>query len=193
MKNLTLFFLFVCLVSCNPASKYKPDGSLSKEQQEAFKYEIIRFAGKLAKRATHETKFDARFDEPYHKAAKSMNLDKYFLNDKDGYIYFEVSRIAPSNYERYVATGGRLKRDNEGNIVDYEEIYRTWKMSKEELAKKTPTYFEYMINGKDLSEFYTVNIGNTENIEFPDHQSFFNKELRRWELKLPDSVVNYTL
>lgn len=191
MKNLALFFLFFCVVSCNPSSKYKPDGSLSKEQQEEFKYEIIRFAGKLAKRATHETKFNAEFDELYQKAAKSMNLDKYFVNDKDGYIYFEVSRIAPSNYERYVATGGRLKKDNEGNIVDYEEIYRTWKMSREDLAKKTPTYFEYMINGKDLSEFYTVNIGNTENIEFPDYQSFFNKELRRWELKLPDSVVHY--
>ena len=191
MKKVTLFILLFGIFSCSQSPSYNPDAALSKDKQEAFKYEIIRFVAKLAKRATHETKFEDRFDEAYQKAASKMNLDKYFVNQKDGYTYFEVSKIAPSNHVRYVATGGRLKKDADGKIVDYEEIYRTWKMSQQDLAKKTPTYFDYMVNGKDLSGFYTANIGNTENIEFPDAQTSFNKESRQWEYQLPDSLLNY--
>lgn len=191
MKNLLIILLFFGIISCSKKDSYSAAETLSVAEQEAFKYEIIRFAGKVAKRATHETKFDPKFDEAYQRAAKNMILDKYFMNEKDGYTYFEVSRIAPSNHVKYVATGGKLKKDTDGKIVDYEEIYRTWKMPKEELDKKTPTYFQYMVDGKDLSEFYTVNIGNTENIEFPDAQTKFNKELRRWNFHLPDSLLNY--
>lgn len=191
MKNLLIFVLLFGIISCSQTANYNPAKSLSDQQQKEFKYEIIRFVGKLAKRATHETKFDSQFDESYQRAADKMNLDKYYVNEKDGFTYFEVSRIAPSNHVKYVATGGKLKKDAEGKIVEYEEIYRTWKMAKEELDKKTPTYFKYMVDSKDLSEFYTANIGNTENIEFPDAQSKFNKELRRWEYQLPDSLLNY--
>jgi hypothetical protein len=83
----------------------------------------------------------------------------------------------------------KLNRDAQGEISEYEEIYRTWKMGQEDLAKKTATYFDHMVKGKDLSPFYTENIGNTENIEFPDAQTSFNKESRQWEFRLPDSLV----
>lgn len=190
MKNTPLLFLlFLVILSCHSDSNYTPDSTLSKDKQEAFKYKIVRYTAKLVKQATQETKFEKRFDENYQKVASKMNLDKYFYNEKDGFTYFEVSRIAPSNQVKYVATGGRIKRDAQGEISEYEEIYRTWKMGQEDLAKKTATYFDHMVNGKDLSPFYTENIGNTENIEFPDAQTSFNKESRQWEFRLPDSLV----
>lgn len=165
-----------------------PDQYLSIEKQDSFKYEIVRYAGRLVKRAKHENKFDQKFDESYKTMAESMNLHKYYVNPTDGYTYFEISRIAPSIHERYVATGGRLKKNTAGEITDYEEIYRTWKMDKNELKKKGDIFFDYMVKGKDLAAFYTANIGDTEHIEFPDQQTFFNKKTRRWEMKEPKAI-----
>ncbi|MFC3198158.1 hypothetical protein ACFOET_11100 [Parapedobacter deserti] len=185
MRKLLLFlgglaFFSSFLLSCNQTRTYAPDNHLSAAQQDSFKYEIIRFVGRLPKRATYATKFESRFDEPYRLMARAMELDKYYYNPSDDYIYFEMSRIAPSLYEKYVATGGRLKRDDQGKIVEYEEIYRTWKMAREDLEEKTAIFFDHMVKGKDLSSFYTVNVGDTEHIEFPDEHTYFDKNERRW-------------
>lgn len=177
-----ILFAGVILLGCNNQTNYQPDRHLSAVQQDSFKYEIIRYVGRLPKHAAVSTKFEKRFDEPYLQMAKSMGLDKYYYNPEDGYVYFEMSRIAPSLYEKYVATGGRLKRDGEGVIVEYEEIYRTWKMSREDLTAKTSVFFDDMVQGKDLSPYYTANIGDTEHIEFPDERTYYDKEKRQWSI-----------
>ncbi|MCI0920227.1 hypothetical protein [Sphingobacterium rhinopitheci] len=184
MKHIFLLAVLSFLVaSCANTDKYSPDNNISIIKQDSFKYEIVRFVGKLPKRATHENKFEQKYDEAYSMMANSMTLTKYYVNPKDNYIYFEISRIAPSIHERYVATGGRLKKNSNGTIITYEEIYRTWKLDKSKLKKKSDIFFDYIVNGKDLSEFYTAKIGDTEHIEFPDEQTFFNINTRRWEMK----------
>lgn len=179
---VSVFIVF--LSSCGHAAKYSADENLPlSADQDSFKYEIIRYVGRLPKHATAATKFESRFDGQYLSMARSMSLDKHYQNPKDGYIYFEISRIAPSLYEKYVSTGGRLKRDEKGGIVEYEEIYRTWKMKREDLEEKTAIFFDYMVKGKDLSRYYTANIGDTEHIEFPDENTYFDKGLKQWRFK----------
>lgn len=180
--TLTFFAALLLFVSCDNTTKYQPSSHLSETEQESFKYEIVRDAGRLVKRANHDTKNNPDFNLDYKQMAMVMKLDYYYPNTSDGYTYFQIRRVAPSIHEKYVATGGRFKRNNEGKISEYEEIYRTWKMSEEELAKKT-MFFENMVKGKDLSPYYTANIGDTEHIEFPDHQTYYNKEARRWEMR----------
>jgi len=191
MKNLFyLVLVSLLLISCQQQpTDYSPESTLSTEKQDSFKYEIVRYAGRLAKRAKYENKFDTKFDEAYKTMATSMHLHKYYVNPNDGYTYFEVSRIAPSIHERYVATGGRLKKNATGEITEYEEIYRTWKMEQSDLRKKSDIFFDYMVHGKDLAPYYTANIGDTEHIEFPDQQTFFNKTTRRWEMKDPKMIL----
>lgn len=185
MKQLlSLLFVSLSFWACqNNRNDYNPSTYLNNTEQDTFKYEIVRFADRLAKRAKEDNKFDPKFDEEYQRKASVMKLDKYYVHESDGYIYFQVSRLAPSIHEKYVATGGRFKKNSEEQITEYEEIYRTWKMEKSELDKKTDLFFDYMVKGKDLSPYYTANIGDTEHIEFPDHQTFFNRELRRWEMR----------
>ena len=180
MRGLFIIVAAMVLLGCGSHGKYRPDHTLSVAGQDSFKYEIIRYVGRLPKQASEATKFEGRFDQSYQAMAKSMKLDKYYVHPNDGYTYFEMSRIAPSLYEKYVATGGRLKRNGSGEIAEYEEIYRTWKMKKEDLAERTAVFFDRMVKGKDLSSYYTVNIGDTEHIEFPDDKVKYNKEQRRW-------------
>lgn len=185
MKGLLILFAAVWLLGCSNQTEYQPGHQLSIAQQDDFKYEIIRYVGRLPKQATFATKFEKRFDEPYLLMAQSMGFDKYYHHPKDGYTYFEVSRIAPSLREKYVATGGRLKRDNQGTIIEYEEIYRTWKMKRADLSEKSNMFFDYMVKGKDLSVFHTATIGDTEHIEFPDERTYFDTEERRWRVVEP--------
>ncbi len=180
--------MLLCIIpllmnACRNEDRYKPGNMLDEDEQSEFKYDIIRFTGHLPKRANHGNKYEHRFDSLYRRQADLLLLDKYMVNEKDGYTYFEVSRIAPSLKKKYVATGGRLKRNTMGEVEEYEEIYRTWKMERPQLKKKTKVFFTEMITGKDLSPFYTDNIGDTEHIEFPDRYTYYNKDLRLWETR----------
>lgn len=173
----------IMLFGCNSGVKPDVDSQLTLSEQDSFKYSIIRYLGHLPKRAKEATKWDSEFDETYLRQAQSFNLDKYHVDKDSGYVYFEISRIAPSFHERYVATGGRLAYNKDGSIGAYEEIYRTWKMSKAQLEEKTRIFFPKMVKGQDLSPYYTANVGDTEHIEFPDEQTYFNKETRKWQHK----------
>lgn len=180
--KLKIFVLAaIFFVSCRQQN-YNTVATLSKDQQTEFKTKIIRYVAELPKHATYDTRFESRFDEAYNTSVKKTYLDKYFVAE-DGYVYFEVRKLAPSLKVKFNATGGRLKFDSSGNIADYSEIYRTWKMEAEELATQTETLFPEMVMGKDLSPYYTDNAGGKLIIEFPDKNVEYNSDLRRWVTK----------
>lgn len=160
----------------NPAAYYDSAG------QEAFKYRIARYVAHLPKKATYDTRFDTAFDAAYRHAAAHHRLDAYYVA-ADGYHYFLVSRVAPSLKQKRVATGGRLQyAADDATIESYEEIFRTWKMEEEELHEKSFLLFDKMVLQEDLSRYYTENLPKEDYIEFPDKNTRYNKELRRWEI-----------
>ncbi len=180
MKNIQLLLLGLCILmsACSDRPEYKVSKYLTESEALQFKQSIIRYVASLPKRANDSNKFESRFDEHYRKQLDLVRLDKYYPS-KDGYIYFETSRIAPSFKIKRVATAGRLTYNPDGKISEYEEVYRTWKMEEEELAEKTNLLFSRFIAGEDLAHYLTAN-SDEEYIEFPDHQVKYDKELRRW-------------
>ncbi len=173
-----LFLAMLLPVACTTNRDYEVSSYLDSPEQQEFKRSIIRYVAPLPKKANEENKFDEKFNDHYDRQTDQVRLDKYFPSP-DGYIYFEVSRIAPSFKVKRVATAGRLRYDGNGGIETYEEVYRTWKMEEEELAKKTKLLFSRFVAGEDLAPYFTANSGE-EYIEFPDHQVKYDKELRKW-------------
>lgn len=188
-KKIAVFFsLFIVLLSCQKTTEMvqiEPSNYLTKEEQEAFKYSIIRYFDKLPKKVTHTTKFDTLYDSIYQVKTKRADLF-YYYQSQDGYTYFAVTRIAPSMKLKKVATLGRLKKDENNQFSYYEEIARTWKMEESELKEKTEMLFRKMIAGEDLSPYYTVNSKPELIIEFPDENNWFDVEKRRWVSSLDD-------
>lgn len=179
---ILLHVLGICfLTSCTSDSfDFTPKNHLNTYEDSVFKYSIIRYAGKLPPKASHNIKFDPYFDEYYIQLAQKHRLDFYYPSE-DGFIYFQISRIAPSLQEKYVGIGGKLKRDQAGNIVYYEEVYRTWKMPYDELLKVSKQVFIDMVNGKNLEKYYTKNTpDNVYIIEFPDDETYFDTNKRIW-------------
>ncbi len=184
MKNYLFLSLLFLFVSCAKEKiNSDPDNYLSKEQQEDFKLSIVRYFEKLPKKdATHENKFDSIHNDYYLKKAQQSDL-LYLYIDADSTYYFAVAKIAPSLKVKKVATLGKLKKDKSGEIISYEEAVRTWKMEEKELKEKTNLLFEKYVNEEDLSPYYTANSNGEFYIEFPDQNTYYNKESRRWQTK----------
>ena len=184
IKFIYSLFILVLFYSCQKEpQKILPSDYLTVAQVESFKYEIIRYTDKLAKNATHETKFESQFDSIYQLKAKSAELYHYYVEEKSNEIYFAIARIAPSLKVKKVVTVGKLTKDADGKIVSYEEAFRTWKMEIPELKTKTKLLFEKYIDGEDLTPYYTKNSNGEFYIEFPDDNTFYDKNTRKWQSK----------
>jgi hypothetical protein len=182
---IAIFSWMLLLVSCQSTANYEANQHLSMEAQQELSYQLIRYMGKLPRKANHQTKFEERFNDAYRLIANGHKLE-YYHKAPNGKEYFLFTRIAPSIKEKYVAIGGYVQFDADKNIVDYEEVFRTWKMTPEELAPKSLLLFDLLVKGGDLSPYYTENSGAEEYIEFPDARTSYNKKTRLWESTLED-------
>lgn len=142
---------------------------------------IIHYMGKAPENVSLAERFDTRHDEYYLDIASRHKFEHYYI-DENAIHYYLISRPAPSLYEKRVAIGGKLKLNEQHELVEYEEIFRTWKMKDEDLKVKGLLLFDWMVNQKDLSPYYRAN-SSEEYIEFPDEHNYYDKTDRAWKVK----------
>lgn len=193
MKYILPVLVFCLFFACRNAENSTagigqlPDKALEQE----ILNRIIRYLGQLPpKGATHENKFDARFDEHYQALVPQHRIDLYHRDSVTGDIYLLVSRIAPSMYVKRVGTGIHFSMPAD-SITHYNEVFRTWKMPEDELAKKGGMLFSKMVRGEDLRPFYPQNSGKEEYIEFPDANVRFDTLRRIWVSNRSDLLEEY--
>lgn len=183
-RLLIRFSLLVAVAacfSCGPSARYQPEASLSPARQEQFLYAISRYAAKLPKRATHQDKFDGRHDAYFGEEMKKYKVEAYHVGP-DSTHFFLISRPAPSLREKRVAIGGRMRYDAKGNITRYEEVFRTWKMEKEELARKSSILFDTLVKTGNVNAYLPQQTAE-DWVEFPDERNYFDVAARRWKIK----------
>lgn len=185
-KNISiiLFGFVLTGVGCTHNKEVEPAHYLDDAAQEAFKYKVIKYAGKLAPKATETSKFDKAFEIYYKNLASTHDLMAYYPDEASGITYFMLSRIAPSLYVKKIAIGGRLKSDQKGNITFYEEGFRTYKMEPEVLREKALEIFRQYIQEKSLEKYLYKNSQPEEWIEFPDENTWYDTTRRQWQTKL---------
>ncbi|MCC5942660.1 MAG: hypothetical protein JJU37_14055 [Balneolaceae bacterium] len=179
--TVLLLFLVILFASCIKQNiPYNADSIFTESEQKEWVYQVIRYAGHLAPRATHDTKFSSEFDAHYRELAEKHKLNFIYSYPESGEQYFLITRQAPSLYDRRVAIAGMLLLDENGELVHYEEKFRTWKLSPDELMEKSKILFSKLVAGEDLSPFYPENSGDEEYIEFPDQYTSFDVDKREW-------------
>ncbi len=134
----------------------------------------------MARNASQSTKFDTIYNSEYQTRAEKLDVLFYYKDSITNTNYFAVTKIAPSLKLKKVATVGQLKFGRDGQIIHYEEAFRTWKMEPKELKEKTQMLFTKFINKEDLSEYFTVNSNPEYYIEFPDEMTTFDTISRSW-------------
>lgn len=183
MKKYFIILSLVLISACQEKLEHIEVATyLSETEQEDFKKEIVRYYEGLPKKATHTTKFDSVFQSYYKEKVDASDV-LYYHKNKDGEIYFAITKIAPSISLKKVATIGKLKKNEQDSIIYYEEICRTWKMPIDELKDVTAMLFQKAIKGKDLSPYYTKNSQPKLIIEFPDDLTYYCTESRQWKTK----------
>lgn len=181
MKRL-LFVVFaaLALLGCSGKKDFTPAAYLTPQQQDQNMWKIIRYLAKPPEGLLPMEIFYPQYDSFYRAAQSLHRLDAYYI---DGDVhYFLVSRRAPSIKDKRVATGGRMKFDEQGNLTEYEEVFRTWKMEDEVLKKKSLFLFDILVRGGDLTRYYTAN-NSEEYIEFPDERTYFDVQSRTWRTR----------
>lgn len=154
-----------------------------------FTANLIRYVGRKPEDASNENKFHAYFDDHYSKQINHHELTHYRM--KDDKEYFIFTRIAPSLKLKKVAIGGWVRRDTAGNVLELEEIFRTWKFEPETLSEKSDFLFVKAIKGESLEAYQTNISGNTDYIEFPSDVVYYNKESKQWTSTQEDVLAEF--
>lgn len=187
MRLIIVVSFVLAIGACTERPKYAPDRYLTSAQQKSFKMEVARYVAKAPRRVTDSLKFDSIYDEHYAKQAAQLDLIAYYVDKKSGTHYFLIGKVAPSIQPKWVATGGKLRYSDDGDLIEYEEVFRTWKLPRRELEERALYLFDLMVKGEDLTPYYTATAGFNY-IEFPDDNVYFDKKARTWKSKLYGSV-----
>jgi len=167
-------------VQCSNDNDYNPDKSLSALEKDKLKMTIIRYVTKGPENVSDTDKFKSEYDSYYQERSSLCFLEQYYK--KGDVQYFLVTQPAPSLVEKRHATGGKIVLDKDGNIKEYEEVFRTWKMAPDTLKKRSYLLFDKMVRGETLEPFYTAVAGD-KYIEFPDERTYYDKSVRQWRTK----------
>ena len=141
---------------------------------------VIRYVAKPPENISELEKFNSKYDSYYLQRASQSKLEQYYVDDKQH--YFLISQPAPSLMEKRHATGGKMILDDRGNLLEYEEVFRTWKLIPDTLKRRSYLLFDKMVKREPLTAYLTKN-SSIEYIEFPDDNSFYDKTSRRWKSK----------
>ncbi|MCX8489718.1 MAG: hypothetical protein ORN54_01475 [Cyclobacteriaceae bacterium] len=172
------------LFSCKPEVE-KPDLWFSKVEQLKIINSCVHYSTKLPPDATNETKFSDAFDWYYDKATEEYDWRACKQINENEY-YFLMTRKARSIWPARDAIGGKMKLDAKKNLIEYEELFRTWKMAEDSLNIRSFELFNLMTFSKDLTPFRSKYKGDRY-IEFPDDRWYFNKDEKRWRDRFLDS------
>jgi hypothetical protein len=178
--RIALFSLCVFLTACGTNDPYSPDEYLSAAIKDKLITSLVRYTSKPPKGVSGVERFDARFNDYYLEQASKVKLERLF--EKDGYLYFLISQPAPSVVVKRNATAGKVKLGNDGDIIAYQEIFRTWKMLPDTLERRSYFLFEKLTKGEALTNYYSE-VSGDQYIEFPDNRTYFDTLSREWRTR----------
>jgi hypothetical protein len=184
---LTVILLLLLQGCKNARPDYNPDACLPKEKQQKFLLEMVHYANRLAPEATHETKFDAKFNWYYERAVAESRILFCHLNAKDSTYELLVARKARSVAPMDEGIAVRIRFDKQDRLGYYEEVFRMWKMPSDTLARRGKFLFDRLVNNADLTLYYSK-FQKDRFIEFPDDRFSFDIEKRKWNDRELDSL-----
>ena len=179
-KFFVVLVVLIGFYSCKQKN-YDPNAYLTPHQKDAIVSSIVRYTAKKPENVSDAEKFATKYDSFYLEKARQIRFEQYFPKGDD--FYFLISQPAPSLVEKRHATGGRFQLSDKGEMTEYEEIFRTWKMTPDTLKVRSYFLFDKMVNGEPLEPYYTANSKGIDYIEFPDDRTYFDKTSRSWKIK----------
>ena len=178
-KAFSYFVIGILLWGCTPRNPdHNPDTQLTPREKDRLMTKVIRYLAKAPENVNETEKFASTYNEYYLKKASEAKLEQYFKEGDEA--FFLITQPAPSLIEKRNATAGKLKLNDAGELIEYEEIFRTWKMTPDTLKARSYFLFDKIVSGESLEPYYTKNSNGVDYIEFPDDRTYYDKNKREW-------------
>lgn len=176
---LKVMLVSLVIYACESKDKYAVENFIKQEDLNKNLEPIFPYIAKLEHGVNYENRFEDSCKEYFIKkqAEHKFSFERYFIT-KDSVHYFLIWKVAPSLYEKKLAIGGRYKKDANGKIIEFEEIFNTPKMKLDELKEKSFMLFNYMVENGNVDPY----LADYNLVEFPDGKCVYNKENSRWIL-----------
>lgn len=172
--------LITALFSCEDRPvNYNPAQYLTASDQNLFLTKALGYINKpILARQTQRGNLSTLLANTDRR--EQARLELYY--SKANISYFLISLPSGFAGKRY-ATGGKIEVGERGEVLSFEEVFRTWKMDPHTLQMRSHFLFDKMVTGESLSPYYTENSDGVDFIELPDTRTYFDKELRSWKTK----------
>lgn len=176
---ITILASFLILCGCN-RDRYNPSNELDGDEQARLVRQMVYYSTKLPPNAAEFDKFDPKYNWYYDRAAAECALLKFCKTPEPDTWYFMMARQARSLTPMQEGIAGKVKLNADGSLIDYEEVFRIWKMPADTLKERGAMLFDRMVRGKDLSLFSPKYQGD-KFIELPTDGYYFDKLTKRWK------------
>ncbi len=149
--------------------QYVPAGKL-----DTLLVDMVTYMGAKPRYANYMTRHEPQYRSFYFDQAANFNINQYFVCE-NGYHYYYMIRPARHHRHKHRAIGGRMKLDDNWQIIDFEEVFATKPMTLDSLkilaSTLFPTLIQQSINAKP---------DHMQWIEWPDDRCRYDKQKNEW-------------
>ncbi len=173
MRILLVILCLGTMISCK--DKYDVKKYYSKAEQDSLVADIITYAHNRPPFSTPQSKFETRFRSYYVNNLKNMRVEKFFVA-KDGMHYFYIIRPSKNTSLGLRGTGGMFKRDTNGKIKGFREVFVTPGGALPDLQIRGEELFREMIRAGNVDAY----VKNPDYIEWPAQWNYYDTLQHEW-------------
>ena len=148
---------------------------LSEELQSTLLTDIASFIIRKPAAATWETKFNPEFREYYERNKSELEMI-YLTNVSDTFYFYLLREARTVDGLQKRGVGGKYIVNQQGKIVDFEEIFVSKVLHETNLKIIGKEYMNRVTSNSDLRDF----LAKVEHIEWPDGRLFYSKQKAEW-------------
>jgi hypothetical protein len=178
MNRLLFFILAALALGCSNGGENSVDKYFSPGERDTLLADIVTYIYILPKHATVETRFDNRFRSYYVESAKKFHFENYFIAE-DSTHYFYLIRPARSSKGTNRGVGGKLRLDENKNIVEFKEVFNTPPAGIDVLQERGERLFKELVRKGNVNDY----LHHPDYIEWPDKMTFYDTLTHQWVLR----------
>ncbi len=180
MAKLLTFILValtigILLSSCTP-NPYNPKTNVKHTSVDSLMVDLTTFMGKRPKGVKPSDRHNPKFREYYKDLSSEFSLIFYYVTPDDLHYFYALRPARNHTGKVNRAVGGRFSLNNEGRIIQFEELFNTRILPEAELKEIGLELFREMIQTGGIQKF----ISNKQLIEWPDSRTVYDGELNEW-------------
>lgn len=170
--------LIMSLLGCIVMSCQKKDDLLTRftqSERDSLLTDIITYIYSPPSKATPQTRFNTRYRKYYVAQISKFKLEMYSVN-KEGVHFYYIIRPARSAEGAIRGAGGLFRKDKNGKIKSFKEVFNTPVLALAELRQRGNEMFQWMVKYEHVNEY----LKNPDYVEWPDKYTQYDTVRNEW-------------